>query len=273
MTFCEESGISFGKFTKLQDKDLAVRTKIAYVLNQTQQMFEYNGLPDTIKKRDAELLIQTRGYGCVLPVNGKVYCIFGALGGQLDQNYMPTIATIANPYLKYNATLKVDEECIIIPNDHLYQGLIPQLERYCSLIAEGELTLRMMNIMARQQRGIVCPDDDTLKSALAYLEGLEAGEIGVLADSGIDMLDKIQALPGESIGGNAITQIIEGIQYQAANISKFIGLDDIFNMKKEAINEAEAAIGGSLLLPFPQNMLECRQDGWEKVNQLFGTNI
>ena len=57
------------------------------------------------------------------------------------------------------------------------------------------------------------------------------------------------------------------------NIQNFIGLDAIFNMKKEAINEAEAAIGGSALLPYPQNMLKCRKEGWEKVNDLYGTSI
>ena len=262
-----------GRYTDLTDKDYQVKRKVAHILNQTQEMFTYKGLPETIKARDAELLIQTNGFGCVTAVNGDLYCIFGAMGGMLNQNYMPTIVNVTNPYLNFNKTLKIDDECIVIPNDSMYEGLLPYLNTYCSLIVEGEITLRLMNILSRQQRGILCPDDETLKSAQAYLDNSEAGKLGVISDTDMDMLNRISNLPAESVGGNAITQIIECIQYQKANIQNFIGLDAIFNMKKEAINEAEAAIGGSALLPYPQNMLKCRKEGWEKVNDLYGTSI
>ena len=46
-----------------------------------------------------------------------------------------------------------------------------------------------------------------------------------------------------------------------------------FNMKREAINEAEAAINEDILYPAIDTMLICRQNALEKVNKMYGTNI
>ena len=44
-------------------------------------------------------------------------------------------------------------------------------------------------------------------------------------------------------------------------------------MKREAINEAEAALSEDILYPLIDDMLVQRQIGLEKVNKMYGTNI
>ena len=44
-------------------------------------------------------------------------------------------------------------------------------------------------------------------------------------------------------------------------------------MKREALNSAESALNDDILYPLIDEMLEERQKGIEKINELYGTNI
>jgi hypothetical protein len=44
-------------------------------------------------------------------------------------------------------------------------------------------------------------------------------------------------------------------------------------MKRESINSGESQLNNDALLPLVDNMLKCRQDGFDKVNKKYGTNI
>ena len=44
-------------------------------------------------------------------------------------------------------------------------------------------------------------------------------------------------------------------------------------MKREALNSAESALNDDILYPLIDEMLEQRQKGIEKINELYGTNI
>src|SRR5574344_149187 len=52
-----------------------------------------------------------------------------------------------------------------------------------------------------------------------------------------------------------------------------LGIHSQVNMKREAINEAEAALSEDILYPLIDDMLIQRQIGLEKVNKMYGTNI
>ena len=52
-----------------------------------------------------------------------------------------------------------------------------------------------------------------------------------------------------------------------------IGISANYNMKREAINSAEAQLGNDALLPFIDDMLRCREQACEEINSMYGTNI
>ena len=70
-----------------------------------------------------------------------------------------------------------------------------------------------------------------------------------------------------------IKDLIESIQYIKGSWYNEIGINAAFNMKREAINEAEATLNEDILYPTVDLMLECRQVALEKVNKMYGTNI
>lgn len=165
------------------DKDKCINQHIAYMLNRTLSMFDYNGLPDTIDKRNLELMLQTNGSICWYKYNDKLYVFTGGLGGEPNVYYMPTIYTISNPALKISKQLVIDKDCVVMPNDFLYLGLLPLNERYATSLTENELSMNIASINARITSLISASDDNTKKSAEKYIDDIVKGKLGVIAEN------------------------------------------------------------------------------------------
>ena len=134
-----------------KDKSRNVDNLIKYMLNRSNIMFKYHNLPDTIPSREIELLLQTNGFGVFIEVEGKYYIVNGGLGGEPDVYNMPTEAVISIPALKLNKTYKINEDCIVIPNDSMYLGLLPMYSKYCTLMNENEMTMLLATVNKRIQ--------------------------------------------------------------------------------------------------------------------------
>lgn len=254
-----------------KDKARSVRDYVAYMLVRTHSMFEYTGLPDTIPKRVLELYLQTNGNVCIAEHEGKLYAFTGGLGGEPNEYYMPTIYTVANPYLRFSKMFKIGEDCVVIPSDSLYLGVLPMFRKYATQLAENDLSMNIVDIMARVVSLFSASDDKTMKSAEKYIKDVVDGNLGIIAESAF--LDGIRAQPISSSSYNAITPLIEYQQYIKASWLNDIGLNANFNMKREALNSSESSLNQDSLLPLVDDMLRCRQIGIDAVNKMFGTNI
>ena len=245
---------------------------IKYMLNRTQSMFKWDGLPDTIPARSLELFLQINGNVCFYKHNGELYVFVGGMGGEPDPYYMPTKYTIANPALNLHKTLDIGKDCIVMPNDSLFLGLLPMYERYASGITETELSMKIATVNTRIYTLISAPDDRTRESALQYLNDIDDGKPGVIAENGF--LDGLRAQPyGANGNTNVLTNLIELEQYFKASWFNELGLNANYNMKRESLNASESQMNNDALLPLVDNMLECRKKSVEKVNEMFGTNI
>ena len=114
----------------IEDKGAMLRQVILQMLNKSTKAFKYNNLPDTILTKDLEIQLQVGGYNIWKEVDGKLYTFRGGLGGKPNPYDLPTIATVANPALKYTASLEIDKECVVMLNDYFYQGLMPLFNKY-----------------------------------------------------------------------------------------------------------------------------------------------
>ena len=254
------------------DKPSCINQHISYMLNRTHSMFKYEGLPETIPARSLELYLQTNGNVCFYEHNDKLYVFTGGLGGEPNPYYMPTIYTIANPALKLSVNAKIGVDCVVVPNDSLYIGLLPLFSRYASCITETELSIRIALINSRIIDIISAPDDRTRASAEKYLEDIISGKLGVIAENAF--LDGVRAQPyGTTGNSNILTNLIELEQYFKASWFNELGLNANYNMKRESINSGESQLNNDALLPLVDDMLSCREQGIQQVNEMFGTNI
>lgn len=255
-------------FTK---KTKNIYNTLEYMFRRSVQMFTYTNLPDTIPKRILELYLQTNGNVCFYEYEGKLYVFTGGMGGELNQYYMPTIYTIANPYLKISKNLVIDEECIVMPNDSCYQGMLPVFKKYATGIVENELSMNIASINSRIISLISASDDRTEKSANRYLEQIQEGKLGIISDEAF--LDGVKVQPYAKTGNDIISKLVEYNQYLKASWFNDIGLNANYNMKRESINSNESQLNDDMLMPTVDDMLDCRREGLEKVNTMFGTNI
>lgn len=259
-----------GKLYDFNDKELAVRNYIAYMLDRTQRIFEYKGLPDTIPQRMLEFLLQVNGYACFGKCNGDLYAFYGGLGGEPDAYYRPTICVVANPYLKFNKSFKIDEDCVIMRNDSLLYGLLPLFSRYATAMAENDISFRLSSVNTRIEFLLSAPDDNTKAAAEKFLKDIEEGKQGVIASN--EFLEGIKA---QEVGRSmrTFTDLIEYQQYLKASWFNEIGLNANYNMKREKLSTTESQMNNDALLPLVEDMLEQRRLALEKINEMFGTDI
>lgn len=248
---------------------------ISYFLDRTQRMFLYKGLPETIPQRELEILLQVNGTATIGKDNdGNLYAFRGGLGGIPDAYYKPTISIVANPYLKLNKEYKIDEDCVLMTNDSMWVGLMPMFSKYANQLTESDITLRMALINARIPSLIVADNDIAKKDAEIYLMKIEKGELGIIGTK--KFFEDQESIHTSEFGVrsySAIKDTIECIQYQKASWFNELGLNANYNMKREAINDAESGMNEDSLLPLVDDMLENRKRGVEKINKMFGTNI
>ena len=257
----------------LKNKERLIHSYVNYMLNRTQQMFEYSGLPDSIPQKDLEIILQVNGNAIVTKVDGDLYAFCGGLGGEFNAYYLPTIATVANPYLKFSKNLVIDKDCIVMTNDSLYQGLMPLFSKYASLLAETDISLRFASINARIPEIIFADNDSVKEAAKEYFKKIEDGEeLGVIGSKPFFEGIKTADYSSKASATN-IKDLIELQQYLKSNWFIDLGLNANYNMKREAINSSESGMNEDALLPLVDDMLKCRKIGLEKVNRLYGTNI
>lgn len=266
----------------LKDKEFLIDSYIRYMLARTQRIFKYNDLPETIPERDLEMILQTMRFVLFTEEDEKLYVFYGGLGGLPNPYYQPTIGIIANPYLKLNKTIQLEDYVgktnpngVIMWNDSAHIGLLPMFDRNASLLAETDISIRVACVNTRIPAFFKSSDDNTKTSIEKMLEKIENGEIAVVGteDSIIDNEKTLSEAFNGTHSVGTLKELIELKQYLMGSWYNELGLNANFNMKREAINESEADLNEDALLPLIDDMLVSRQRALEQVNKLYGTNI
>lgn len=256
-----------GEEARIKAKRNQTFTYYMNMLNRTQTMFDWSGLPETVPQRNLELILQSCGNVCITKVNGDLYAFWGGLGGVPNVYYEPTIYTVSNPALNYSAELEIGKDCIRIRNDATGQGLTPINMRFAKALTENDISMLLMDINYRIDNLISASDDRTAESARQYLDDIITGKLGIISES--EFFDGLKVAPGGRTGQN-IKDLIEYQQYLKASWFNELGVDANYNMKRERIQADEAEMNKDALLTFVDNMLECRRVACEEVNELYG---
>lgn len=263
-------GLTLGEYD-FRDKERCIQYKVNRMLNRSQSMFRWSGLPDSIPEYILERFLQTHGDVCFYQHNGQLYVFVGGVGDTPDVYYRPTRYIISNPALDLSVQPLIDKECVLMLNDTYHQGLLPMFREHATAIVETELSVNIAAVNSRIIAAISATDDRTRASAEKYLNDIAAGKQGVIAESAF--LEGIRVQPIQAGSNNTIISLIELLQYQRASWYNDLGLSANYNMKREALNSSESVIDNDILLPLIDNMLKCRKVGAEKVNAMYGTDI
>lgn len=259
------------EFEYCTDKKKVFENYCKYTFIRTQSMFVYTGLPDTIPVQWLESYLQRNGSCCIAEVDGKLYALLGNAGGELDEYYQPTTYTVANPALKLSKTYKIGEDCVYCKNDYDALGLTPLISRYCGLMTENLITVRISDINMRMMNLLSAPDDNTFQSTKQYLKDLEEGKLGVVGESPFFEGLRLQS---KGVGnGDYMIQFIELQQYLKGSMYNELGINANFNMKREALSGQEVALNDDALMPLIDDMLKQRRAMCDELNRLFGLEV
>lgn len=257
----------------IKNKDKMVESYISDMLDRTQEMFKWTGLPDTIPQRELELILQTKGNVTFAKNDdGKLYAFWGSLGGKLNEYYFPIDSIVTNPYLNLSKTFRIDTDCVLIKSDAMMEGNLPRNFRYASLIVESDISIRFGCINKRIMKLISADNDSTKADAENFLAKVEKGEqLGVIGKN--VFFNGIETHDFNNANASDVKDIIELRQYLMSCWFIEYGLNANYNMKRESINESESSMNEDALEPLVDNMLRERKEGVERVNAMFGTNI
>jgi len=254
---------ALGKPFDFKNKSRLVGSFVSYFFNKVCRMFEYEDFD--IPVREVELSLIKRGYVCLKEIDGKGYALWGGLGGVPNAYYLPTTIVVANPYLKYNATLTIDKDCVVGWNDTTHIGLYPLIQKYATLLAEIELSADIKVILSRLAYLISVGDNKTKASVEKVIKDLYDGEIGIALDNAL--LEKLSTNPLTDSG--KVGDFIELEQYYLSRLLNELGLSSNYNMKRESLNSNETQLEGDNELTLVQDMLKCREEMIEKYNKMY----
>ena len=242
----------------------------ADMLNKSLTMFEWKNLPETLPAVEIEKQLQTNGYSIIAKVQGNIYAFQGGFSGQ-DPYNQPTTAIVNNPSLKYNGTFTINDDCVIIKNDDMQQGLIHIYNKYGTLLIENQITMLMTDYNYRMPFTISSKDDTTTQSAREYLQKIIDGSLGVIGEA--KLFDALKVTPTNNKGVNSFADLYGYQQFIEAQLNNTIGLATNNNMKRERLTTNEIEVNKNASYPLIDNMLRNRKQAVEKINKMFDLDI
>lgn len=255
----------------IKDKQRQLDSFIKQMFNRTQSMFKYDGLPETIPQIYLERYLQVYGHCIITKANNDLYAFWGGFAGTPDVYYNPTQYVVSNVALNLYKTFDIDKDCVLCRSDSNIQGLAFIFRKYGCMLVENTLTIYSLLKTARASLLLSATDDKTKRECELFIDKLESGDIYCIGENPFFEGVKVHSTMQGSAG--LINQFIELEQYIKASCLNEIGLNANYNMKRESLNSAESALNDDFLIPLIDNMLACRKDFVNKVNNMYGTEI
>lgn len=242
-------------------------------------VFDYENLPELIRKEDIENNLILLGYCGFLDYKGNLITPFADIF-DFDFHYQPTKLIYANPRLIDYKTYKIGEDCEVVYNTSMkYRvwnikvdgGLYSFISRYARMLADIESTINIYTVNSRLTSFPVADGDKTANSIKAFFEKISIGEKSVIADDSI-----INRFRNVDINrANVKDGINDWLIARDKTLEMFyrdIGVK-MYNPKKAQVQDSEIEANDQLLLISIDDMLKARIEGLEKVNDMFGTDI
>ena len=250
---------------------------IGYMSSKCLMMFKWNNLPDGMNSYDVEKFLQLKGNTFIVydSIKKRYFILEGSAYDNITWNYEPSKAIIVNPALPEinGIKYKLGENVVMIRNDYYMLGLYPINEKNAIDVANTDISIRFANFNTRFKTLFTSDDDDTKDSINGLIDKIWCGEKPSAVVTNDLYKKSIEGIKYTDNQTNDILSLIELKQYQLANWYIELCVNANYNMKRESLNENEINMNDDALLPFIDQMLECRKMACDEINNLFGLNV
>lgn len=250
-----------------------------WLLNKTASCFYVSGLPETINESYLKTNLLLDGNICITDFNDKLYACIGSQGGPPDEYYKGTIYTVANPVLG-SKMVKIGTDGVVIYNNELDQftgecfisGLYELINQTATLLADNIISINCNQINCRVQAFITADSEAQAVGGEIVLKKMYAGNPYQVLRS--DLIDKINVNPlNNSANAQNISELVELNNYIISNYFQSIGIRANDIRKKSHVLQDEIDVQNDYLQVSILEILSSWQAGFDKVNELYGTDI
>ena len=245
-------------------------------------MFEYDGLPESLPKRQIEINLMLTGHCVIFRDRGEIVTC-GTTLYDYDKYYDPTRAVFAQPKLfskPLYLTGKMQNASVIYNNDLqnnvLYfptdSGLLTFISRYARRLADIESTENIYAVNMRLTAFPVGGDDSIIASIKKFFANLTIGKREIIADNAIIQQFRTVDIAKSAVG-DKLNDIIQARDKVLEQFFRDIGVKFFADNKRAQMTDDEIESNDQMLLISPDEMLRARREGLERVNEFFGLNI
>lgn len=260
-----------------------VETGINYwrnkLLNICLQLFQWDGLPDSLPQRELELHLILYGYATIFEhsKNGLVVAPSSIFGDDLYFN--PYRSTWSQPVLG-SGTLNIGTGGEVIYNSELQYkaimwhtdgGMKTFIDRYARMLADIESTISIYTVNCRITDYAVAKNDKVKNGLKAFFDKIKAGHREIIGDEQI--LAGFQSIPrAVSSATDKIGDLLIARDKILEMFYRDLGVQ-MYQPKKAQVTEDEVEANNQVLVISTDDMLEERKAGADRVNVHYGTNI
>lgn len=237
-----------------------------FLKEKIMRIFIYEGLP--FPQRELEYRALFSG-GAVIVRDDKIgiMCSYASLSGVTQYTDIFTKCTYAAPTAA-GGTKSIGRDAVVLYNNSLMQNMMPFIDRYASLFAHLDVTLRNLAVNMRTQDIIAVSDDATKDSVIAWYKALYKGASEVIIDDSLIDLDNGIKNVASTKSLPALSDIISSQNELLRSFYRDIGIR-FAKEKKSNMIESEINADEQLLLFNVDDMLYCRQQLCKDYNNVF----
>ena len=255
----------------------------AYCIN----LFDYKGLPKSLPKKEIESNLILTGHCVIFKKDRELVTTLTEPTG-FDKYYNPTYTSYSQPKLGSgriyfnNADFDnmIGRKGVVVYNCDLQDNLLGVkvdgslrgfIGRYARLLADIESTISIRLVNMREDYIPVADNENVKTSIKNFIKARKVGKRSIVVDSSI-----VPNLRSVDINNSHSTEKIYDLLIARDKIMECffreLGIK-FYQPKKAQVNEEEMNANNSMLLYSIDDFLNERKEGWNKVNEMFGTNV
>ena len=250
------------------------------LLNYCLGIYKYTGLPSSLPGREILMNLIMTGHAVIFQKGTDLVTTKTVLY-DFDMYYRPTKATYGNvKLLSRTLNLGKDAEVVylnhiagnVLTNQVVDSGLRSFILRYARQLADIESTANIYAVNMRMTSFPCASDDITKEQVENFYKKIALGERAVIMDNMIlEMFRNVEL--ANRITNDTLNDILIARDKVLANFFQDIGIKYRQEQKKAQLTEDEVEADEQILVIDVEQMKEVQQEGLDRVNDLFGTDI
>lgn len=250
------------------------------LLNYVLGIYRYTGLPQSLPGREILVNLVMTGHAVIFQKGNSLVTTKTVLF-DFDEYYRPTKATYGNVRIP-SRTLELGKDAEVVYLNHIEgniltnqavdSGLKTFILRYARQLADIESTANIYAVNMRMSSYPVASDDIVKEQVEDFYKKIQLGERAVITDNMI-----IECFRNVEIASrntpDSLNDILIARDKVLANFFQDIGVKFRQEQKKAQLTEDEVEADEQILVIDVKQMQEVQQEGLDRVNDLFGTDI